>query len=394
VAFSPDGHSLVAGAFAGGLIWDGTPSGKEAKDAMSWTDRGAVDYQLMEWDKALAEHSKAIELDRKAEKAIADLSYAIKLNPKLATAWYNRGLVYSKLKRWDKALADCSMAIELDREALAMVRPLIVLAIADYSKAVDRDPKDARACYNRANAYKLLKQWDKALADYSKAIELSPNDRQLRQGRGVVLVRLARWKEAAADFVELTALNRKNSSLWLDAAPLLVLAGDRDGYLRLCRSMADQFANVEDPADNEKVTKASLLLSNPPEVAPRTLERIARAVEKRTVTAVYIPYFRATLALAAYRKGDFQQALRYLPQTTQEQGGLGNRAICLCLLAMIRQKLGQPEDAQKSLAQAAPLIEEGLRKVANGERTDVFHDWLIAEILRREAEAIKDEAKK
>ena len=48
------------------------------------------------------------------DKTIADYTKAIELNPKLAMAYINRGNAYGRLKQFDKAIADLTKAIELD----------------------------------------------------------------------------------------------------------------------------------------------------------------------------------------------------------------------------------------------------------------------------------------
>ena len=47
-------------------------------------------------------------------------------------------------------------------------------AITDFSKAIELNPKDADAIYNRGNAYRIKGQFDKAISDYNKAVELNP----------------------------------------------------------------------------------------------------------------------------------------------------------------------------------------------------------------------------
>src|SRR5262249_19838876 len=48
-------------------------------------------------------------------------------------------------------------------------------AVADFSKAIELQPDHAVAWYNRGNAYRGLGQPAQAVADYSKAIELKPD---------------------------------------------------------------------------------------------------------------------------------------------------------------------------------------------------------------------------
>ena len=57
-------------------------------------------------------------------------------------------------------------------------------AIADYDKAIELNPKDARAYYNRGTAKNELKQYKEAIADYDKAIELNPKDADAYNNRG------------------------------------------------------------------------------------------------------------------------------------------------------------------------------------------------------------------
>ena len=49
------------------------------------------------------------------------------------------------------------------------------LAISDFNKALDINPRDAEAYCNRGIAYREKGQYDQAISDYTKAIELNPN---------------------------------------------------------------------------------------------------------------------------------------------------------------------------------------------------------------------------
>src|ERR1700738_1296223 len=49
-------------------------------------------------------------------------------------------------------------------------------AIAEFTKAIEADPKDARTYSNRGTAYRATGKFTEAIADYSKAIEVSPKD--------------------------------------------------------------------------------------------------------------------------------------------------------------------------------------------------------------------------
>ena len=73
-------------------------------------------------------------------------------------------------------------------------------AIADFDKAIELNPEDAEAYYNRGSAKDDLKQHKEAIADYDKAIELNPKFSAAYNNRGVVKGKLKQHKEAIADF--------------------------------------------------------------------------------------------------------------------------------------------------------------------------------------------------
>ncbi len=90
----------------------------------SYQDKG-------QWDKAIAEYNKAIEL-----------------NPEYAEAYYNRGTAYAQGKgQFDQA-------------------------ISDFTKAIELNPKHAKAYNNRGITYYKLDQSDHACDDFQKACEL------------------------------------------------------------------------------------------------------------------------------------------------------------------------------------------------------------------------------
>ncbi len=58
------------------------------------------------------------------------------------------------------------------------------LAITRLTEAIRLDPKDAAAYFNRGVAYILEGEYDRALADYTEAIRLDPKNVEARINRG------------------------------------------------------------------------------------------------------------------------------------------------------------------------------------------------------------------
>ena len=88
---------------------------------------------------------------REYDKAIADFSEAIRLDPMYVRLYLDRGLLWQAKKENDKA-------------------------IADYSDAIRINPEDTSGYVGRGNVWSDKKEYDKAIADFSEAIRINPKD--------------------------------------------------------------------------------------------------------------------------------------------------------------------------------------------------------------------------
>ena len=82
------------------------------------------------------------------DKAISDCSTAIEINPRYTDVYYFRGISYGEKGQYDKAISDCSTAIEIN-------------------------PRYAEAYLNQERIYAVKGHYDRAIADYNKAIEIN-----------------------------------------------------------------------------------------------------------------------------------------------------------------------------------------------------------------------------
>ena len=67
------------------------------------------------------------------------------------------------------------------------------------SEIIRRDATDATAYHNRAVAYELIGDIDRAIADYTKTIELAPEDAAAYDNRGRAYARKGDYTRAIAD---------------------------------------------------------------------------------------------------------------------------------------------------------------------------------------------------
>jgi tetratricopeptide (TPR) repeat protein len=229
-----------------------------------------------------------------------------------------------------------------------------------------------------------------AITELSQAVDFQPDDPQLLAERGLLYARLGQWKEAAADYTKFAELRPTERINWLRAAPLPILAGDLERYREHCQEMLHQFGAGDEVSDGREamIIKACLLVPGVIDDSSLPVETLAEALDDGLVPSARNKWTFAVLALAAYRSAEADKTLHWIHKSQQSQGYAEEprvQVLALLLLAMAQHQLGQTGEASQAFAEASALIEEHLPKLATGELGGAWHDWLIAEILRREA---------
>jgi tetratricopeptide (TPR) repeat protein len=170
--------------------------------------------------------------------AIADLSRAIDLDPKSKLAVYRRGAFKLQKGDYDGAIADLSRAIELSPNTADYYsdRGLAKLrkcdndgAIVDFTRAIELDPKNAIAYRNRALAKNIKGDADGALADYNRAIDLDPKNASAFNSRGVIKKSKGDLDGAIADFTKAIELNDKLTIAYKNRGEAKQAKGDAAG---------------------------------------------------------------------------------------------------------------------------------------------------------------------
>ena len=103
------------------------------------------------------------------ERAIAEFSNSLALDPKAAQLLVARGAVYSAMGR-------------------------NVAAIEDFSDALRHNPDDASVLGQRAEAYVKQRQYGLALGDLNVALGLDPQNRDYLRRRAEVNTQLGNWR--------------------------------------------------------------------------------------------------------------------------------------------------------------------------------------------------------
>jgi len=313
---------------------------RETLAATYWT-RGNYYQESGNIDKAITDLSEAIRLRPEFvnaymsrsiayklkgdfQKAIADCNKVMEFDPKCALAYFNRGSYYRQIGNLDQAIADGSEAIRLSpgdagsyamRGAAYREKGDYGKAIADYSEAIRLNPGDAAVYARRGQAYYYSRENDLALQDFSKALTLNPVYGEAYNWRGAVYHKQKESDLALADYHEALELNPDLPNLRHNLAFFLL--------------------NCPDPQFRDMA---------------RALELAKEAVKASAKDASAW----SVLGQAHYRGGDYQGAVEALE--TSSELDYPRKARNWFFLAMAHWKLGHKERAHEVYQQAVEWL--------------------------------------
>jgi serine/threonine protein kinase/tetratricopeptide (TPR) repeat protein len=321
------------------------------------------------------------------QEALADSSRAIKINPKQAMAWNTRADIYRRLGQDDKALAAYSQAIAIDatfapawndRGALYLTKlGQPEKAIDDFTQALKRDASFALAWLNRASAYHKLGQPDKALADYTQATRVAPLFALVWNERGKLYAELGRHEEVIADLSRFLELAPPQLPLLVQAYLLRANASRQLGHF--AQVLKDYQAVLKLVPGNAVMNDhLAWLLATCPEASLRDPSQAVERAREAVAQAPQEGKYWQTLGVAHYRAGDWKAAAAALEKSVAlQKGGDAGHAF---FLAMTYQKLGNAALARQQYDRAA----QWMRK----NNALLSRDRMLAAILRRfQAEA-------
>jgi len=173
---------------------------QRVKQADALVQKGDFDAAITLLDLAIrmdprsaeAYQQRGIAYGEKADndKAIADLTKAIELVPKDDYSYYLRGTLYNSIKDRERAMKDLNDAIRLNsgvslnyfgRGQIFAVLADYDKAIADYTAALKLDPESEYAYYYRGTAYAAAGRDSLAIQDIRSAVKLAPQNDSYKQ---------------------------------------------------------------------------------------------------------------------------------------------------------------------------------------------------------------------
>ncbi len=169
-------------------------------DAIEYYERGHNKYSNSDYEGAIIDFTKAIEIDgeyidaykdraiakwwmRDYEGAIIDYNKILDFNSEDIDAYESRGRAKTSLKDYKGAIEDFNKAIELDKESKVyssrgrMKKNLLDYngSLLDYNIAVEKYPEDESSYFGRGELKYIMADYLGAIIDFNKCIDIKPS---------------------------------------------------------------------------------------------------------------------------------------------------------------------------------------------------------------------------
>lgn len=250
-------------------------------------------------------------------RAIDLFSRAIRIDANCTNAYSLRGYAYGLAGQSDKAIKDLNKSLRFKsdpytyvlRGSAFMSKGEFALAVEDFSSAINISPKYADAYYNRANAYSLENQYDKAIADLGIYITNEPDFYYpAYELRGRMYYKKGNFKEAIRDCTKLIESCKDNRSINYAARGFLYTCyGDFSNGITDC-----EWAVHLDAKNYFAFNNLAWALTICPDAGLRDGQRAVEYAKKAgELSSWKEPHVFGTLAAAYADIGDFKNAVWY-----------------------------------------------------------------------------------
>jgi tetratricopeptide (TPR) repeat protein/tRNA A-37 threonylcarbamoyl transferase component Bud32 len=401
-------------------------AGAEATDHPKvWMSRGWVYDRLGNPDKAALHFAKAIELRPKDtrfllarakffversrwDEADADYTKAAERAPKNASVWNERAIYHEQRMQWNEAIGDFSHAIDLkskdgspqnDAAAYLAGRGRIYAKLGRWDKVADdyaavfrlraADPFHHFSFIGKVGVE--LAQWDEA---FERAVALRPEDKRLWIARGRHFTHLRQFDKAAVAYAHAVNPEKPDDNAWLECLATQLLNKDTAAYEQLCRRMVDKLGGTSDLQVVHIVARSCVLAPNRVAKSDQVVAWARQPVDAGTRKGAGFPapWYLHALGAAHYRSGQFEEAEIRLIESMQRDPGWPGNVMNRIFLAMTFHKLGKAELAQHRLDETDKWLEDARKKIdaaPYGFPPGIYPaDWLITQLLRREAQTM------
>ncbi|MBW2094098.1 MAG: tetratricopeptide repeat protein [Deltaproteobacteria bacterium] len=215
----------------------------ESENPLSYVNRGCAFALQEEWEAALKDFSRAIELapdtgDAYLNRAIAylkqgidyeaaekDLTLYIGMHAGDYRGHLYRAIALSYMEQYDTALREYEEAIQLNPSEISAYYNRgntylkvgdVASALDDYTRVITMNGVEGDVYYNRGIAYVRIGEMEKALDDFTRSIESYPLDAETYLRRGWIHARLGNESLAIRDWEHAQSLGNETAAKYLE----------------------------------------------------------------------------------------------------------------------------------------------------------------------------------
>ncbi len=224
------------------VLYVRTDSGNLAVDVRGedFSNKGHPLFSLFAAINELLTELKIVKAAQRKNDVLTRMSWrneAIANKPNDGELYCLRAEVYAELGEFDKALADFEKVLELlpiadaylGRGCMYLNMGDIPSALVDFNRAIEMEPANAMAYSNRGAAYSKLEDMENALVNYDRAIQCDPNYGNAYANRGFAYYKLGRYEDGVADFTRSLALRPDHPNTCSDRGLCRAALGDKEG---------------------------------------------------------------------------------------------------------------------------------------------------------------------
>ena len=194
------------------------------------------------------------------------------------------------------------------------------------------------------------------------------------------------WDVAAACYAGVFAnLSFYDGEIGFEYAAVRLLKGDKDGYRLMCRELLERSGQGGVRAYH--VARACTLAPDSVQDAALLGRRTAAELDQNKKTF----WSLTEQGALAYRAGRYDQAAALLEQSLQADSKPGRAVLSWLWLSLVEHRRGKPVEARAWLEKATKWLEEypqGIPVAPDDAKGLHLHNWLEAQVLHREAEAL------
>jgi serine/threonine protein kinase/tetratricopeptide (TPR) repeat protein len=305
----------------------------------------------------------ALRFDGKPAEALQFYQSAAVLQPTHFAAWTSIGRTLSSNGNPHEAIGPLRKAIAL-RPDYPLSRQILIHALARCG------------------------QWDEALATERDAVSTIPDIEMPPETKDVLHMCRARsaaakreWTIAAESYDHAVAGFWANGSdTWFEFAAVSLLAGNVPEYRKICAAMLER---SENPSLRKFLVARACTLAEVSEQELMLSIRVAMPELEQNTNSYWSLTQRAALL---YREGKHREAIPILEQAVESSTKPEHSIVAWVWLSRVQLGLGDHDAARLWLAKATSYLDQSEAKPEEIH----LHNWLEAQILRREVEAKLD----